>query len=182
MNIDLTHVIYMKYGYHALEAENEIIKRKIKEFQDENLMYWGYGGSACDPIKQVQPYLEHVNSIGKKAYLIMSFTKSKPTMEGDVSKEYSIDDIKWERFSKNIKVTGSKHAIVCGELKETNFDINLSNYSVAWGPSKGKNASDYIKGQSDKGCLIQSIQNDKQNMVKIKLLAEIIKPYAVKVR
>lgn len=179
---ELEHIVYMKFGYHALESENDIIVRKQKEFFNTGQMFWGYGGSICHPLNQVRPFLEWSKELNKKVHLVMSFTPSKPTMDGDSSNEYSTDGINWKKIPDKIKVTGSKYAIVCGELVETSFDLNLGDYNVALGPSKGKNASDYVKFRVDKGCLIKNTNNILTNHVKIRLVTEIVSPYAVKLR
>jgi hypothetical protein len=145
-------------------------------------MFWGYGGPTCNPLTQVLPFLELSKKLNKKVHLVMSFTPSKPTMEGYASKEFSTDGINWQKIPDKIKVTGSKHAIVCGELIETNFDLNLGDYNVALGDSKDKNASDYIGFRIDKGCLIKNANNVSPNIVKIELVTEILSPYAVKLR
>jgi hypothetical protein len=176
------HIVYMKFGYHAKKKVQDIIASKKKEFIDNGFMFWGYGGSACNPFTQVLPFLELSKKLNKKVHLVMAFTTSKPTMEGYASNEFSTDGINWQKIPDKIKVTGSKHAIVCGELIETDFDLNLGDYSVALGSNEGKNASAYIKGQSDKGCFVKNANNVSPNIVKIELVTEILSPYAVKLR
>ncbi len=183
MKENFDHIVFMKFGYHALENEDDIIKRKIKEFQKEKMLFWGYGGSICHPLNQVQPFLKWSHSIDKRVFLLMSFTPSKPQMDVTLAREYSVDGEVWNPIPKGIKVTGSKYALVCNELKEVDFDINLSNYKVAIGASKGKLASNYVKFRVDKGCFVKHLNEDKDNSnLNIRLMAEIISPYSVMVK
>lgn len=175
------NIVYMKYGYHAKEHEQDIVKRKKLEFQKSGKMFWGYGGVVCHPIKQVQPFAKKFNDV----FLAMSLTSSKPTMEGYLAKEYSIDGKIWKKIPNGIKVTGSKYALVCSSLVTVKRNIDLSQYNVAIGPSKNKLASEYIKFRIDKGCLINNNKlekGDDSTMVEIRLCAKIIHPYAVLLR
>jgi len=179
MNID--NIIFMKFGYHALENKNEIIERKQREYHESGKIFWGYGGTICHPIKQVQPFVKEMSDKGLKVFLAMTFTKSKPSMKNESSKSFSHNSVNWQDIPLGINVTGSKYAIVCSKLIECDYGIDLSQFSVALGPSKGKNANDYIKNRIDKGCLIKNRIDNKlpQNNVKIQLLAQVIAPYSV---
>jgi len=186
LNEDLEAIVFMKYGYHATEGATDIIARKKEEFKKAGVMFWGYGGSSCHPEKQVQQFVKDMHLKGKRVFLAMSFTKSKLDNDKNLFSQYSIDNVKWTKVPDNIKVTGSKHAIVCSKLFDCSININLNEYRIAVGPSKGDKASAYIKGQSDKGCLVKSdnelsYNNDiaEANNVQIKLLAEIVAPFAV---
>lgn len=186
LNENLDAIVFMKYGYHATEHKDKIIKRKKLEFKETGVMFWGYGGHACHPEKQVQQFVRDMHSIGKKVFLAMAFTKSKSDTDGKSSSQYSVDREKWTDVPQGIKVTGSKHAIVCSELFDCDITINLNDYKIAVGRSKGNEASNYIKGQSDKGCLIKSSDETSDikeviqpKNVRIKLLAEIVEPFAV---
>src|SRR5438552_4137076 len=52
----LNRFIFMKVGNHAGEDWDQILARKKKEFEQTGFIFWGYGGSACHPINQVQPF------------------------------------------------------------------------------------------------------------------------------
>ncbi len=174
----------MKFGYHAEEGEDSIIKRKQMEFENAGRIFWGYGGVICHPLKQVQPFVGNVNKRNLKAYLAMSFTPSKPLINGIKAEEYSIDGVNWDSLPKGIIVKGSKYAIVCSRLYTINEEINLYDYNIAIGQSEGKNAGDYIRYRVDKGCLTRNLdfQQRKSDIKEIKLYAEIIYPYAVFIR
>jgi len=186
LTIDLEAIVFMKLGYHAKQDKVSIIERKKLEFKKAGVMFWGYGGTACHPEMQVQQFVKDMHLQERKVFLAMSFTKSKPGMDNKSSLRYSVDKLNWNNVPDGIEVTGSKHAIICSELINCDINIDLNHYKVAIGASKGRKASDYIKGQSDKGCLANSNDDPsdpsqiiKSNVVKISLLAEIVEPYAV---
>jgi hypothetical protein len=176
----------MKFGYHAREGEDDIVKRKQLEFKNAGKIFWGYGGVICHPINQVQPFARKLSKKDINVFLTMSFTPSRPLMEGTIAKEYSIDGIKWDKLPNGITVKGSKFAIVCSDLINIKEKINLYKYNVAIGPSEGKNAGDYIKYRVDKGCLTKaantSLVENKSNIRDIELYAELVYPYAVLIR
>lgn len=180
MNHYLEAIVFMKFGYHALEVENDIIVRKQNEFLNSGKIFWGYGGTICHPLNQIQPFAKDMISKGKKTFLVMSFTKSKPSMSDQSSIMFSTNGIDWKNIPDGIKVTGSKYAIVCSNLTRCNIKINLNDYTVALGPSKGKIASDYIAFRVDKGCLIRSQNQSTVNQeTNIQLISEIVEPFAV---
>lgn len=180
LNQELSAIVFMKFGYHALENEKDIVCRKREEFKRGGKIFWGYGGTLCHPINQVRPFVIKMLSEGIKVYLAMSFTKSKPQMTGEECKMFSVDNKNWEDVPSGIKVTGSKYAIVCSQLQDCYIRLNLDSYQVAIGPSKGKVASQYIGFRVDKGCL-QKLDYDgiSHHEVSIQLVAEIVEPYAV---
>ncbi len=102
-----------------------------------------------------------------------------------VASQYSVDGITWLPIPDGIKVRGSRYAIILDELKEGDLDIDLSEYEVAYGPSRGKYAPDYIKGRVDKACLNMrsNISADQQSQRKnIRHYGNLKDPYAVFVR
>lgn len=178
--MELEAVIFMKFGYHAQENENDIIVRKQQEYINAQMIFWGYGGTLCHPLKQIQPFINDMHAKGKKVFLVMSFTKSRPSMESTASAMFSSNGADWAPIPVGIKVTGSKYAIICSNLQKCDFEINLNDYEVAIGPSKGKNASDYIVYRIDKGCLFKKTKdNSHGRKIRIQLMAEITAPFAV---
>jgi hypothetical protein len=175
------NIVFMKFGFHAQEHAHDIITRKKLEFQTSGLMFWGYNGTLCNPVKQVQPFVKSMNEQNSKVYLAMSYTRSKPANAGGiVASEYSIDNVIWSAIPDGIKVIGSKYAIVCSDLITTSEYINFCEYKIAIGHSEGTNANNYIRYQVDKGCMKKTNKNVIQaEMIKIELYAEIVYPYAV---
>ena len=72
----LEKVIIMKYGVHAGESISNIIERKLNELKSTGKFYWGYGGSLCHPISQVQPFLKEASENNDSVYLLLTPTKS----------------------------------------------------------------------------------------------------------
>ena len=67
------------------------------------------------------------------------------------------------------------------------FEVNLKEFEVGLGQSRGKLASEYIKGQNDKGCLIYNELDipppPEQRIIKqIGLVARVKEPFAVFLR
>ncbi len=100
--------------------------------------------------------------------------------------EYSDDGITWMQLPSGIVVTGSRYALVLGELKSEELKLPLHRYVVGHGKSAGHIASRYIQGRVDKGCLTialtPSVVGSKERVVNIAYTAEIIAPYAVLLR
>lgn len=173
--------VFMKVGNHAGETFEKIIERKNEEFRVAGKIFWGYGGTACHPINQVQPFVKHFEKDGS-VYLLMQEIDSKAEPLIAPAKQYSVDGINWQDIPEGISVTGSRYALVLDEIQTTDFEIDTNSYQIGAGPSAGKNATDYMKGHIDKACLIKSADNEKEaapKSKKIKLAAKLIEPYAV---
>ena len=175
----------MKIGVHASEPIEDIIKRKQDEYAATGMSFWGYGGSACNPIKQVQPFAKEYAEKGQQVFMLMHKMESKHFTE-TLAKEYSDDGLDWKPIPEDITVKGSRNAMVIGGLSEEEFDLNLRNLIVGVGPSRGKVGSDYIKGQNDKGVFVydeQTIESPNNKDTKhIDLIAPLMPPYAVFMR
>ena len=152
MSINLKNIVIMKYGVHAKENVHDIILRKKQEYQNCGLMFWGYNGVLCNPVTQIQPFLEENKLRGEETYLLLVRTYSDYNGEGYVGKEFSYDKSQWRKLPEGIKVIGSKYAVVCGELVECNIQLVLNDYEVAIGMSKNKPLHEYMRGRVDKAC------------------------------
>jgi len=170
----MNNIIFMKYGSHALENVDSIILRKQKEIENVGFCFWGYGGTLLHPLKQVLPFAND-----KYVYIFFMKTESEFLGEGTVYKYYSIDNIKYEKVPMGIKVTGSKKALVFNNLRKVDIRVNLCDYEIAIGPSKGKNLSDYMKGRVDKACAVLTEKSKGEKIVHIDYIAELVEPYAV---
>jgi hypothetical protein len=182
--MELPYIVFMKYGIHASEDIEKIIHRKIVEEQQAGMLFWGYGGTICNPASQIRPFLLGSGVLSENAHLVMARTNSKMLNTPAKSQEYSYNRRDWNSIPKGISVTGSKYAIVCKKLQRCNFELDLSQYCVPIGPSAGKPLSCYIMGRVDKGCGIKSADANHHNskIMNITLIAEIIEPYAVFLR
>lgn len=173
---NLENIIIMKCGTHASEKIEQIYSRKKQEEINIGYFYWGYGGTLCHPLNQVQPFCENK----EKVYLLLTPTISELNNEPNRSEKYSLDKIEWKNIDSAINVLGSKYAIVASKLQKCDFEIDLSDYEIAIGNSKGKKLGDYFKGRIDKACAIKTFKKDnKIQKVKIVMIAELRYPYSV---
>ncbi|MGE6323213.1 hypothetical protein ACQKEF_23640 [Pseudomonas oryzihabitans] len=180
-------VIFMKVGLHAAESMEDIIKRKQREFENAGRIFWGYGGGACHPRTMVQPFAKQAEANGQELLIIMQRMNSRHPAPPVLAQQYSNDGVDWEDIPKGIEVRGSRFALVLDELRLEEFDVNLTQFEVGYGRSRGKSAAAYIQGQSDKGCLIYHEDDipppPEEKLVKrIGLVARVLDPYAVFLR
>lgn len=181
MEMPCNNIIFMKYGVHASESIESIVKRKMEEIEQCKKMFWGYGGVLCHPLNQVQPFLKENVVRKEKTYLLLSKTDSELNNVPQIANIYSCDKTNWKPIPKGIKVLGSKYAIVCGSIEQCDFNLDLSSYIVSVGNSKGRMLSQYIHGRVDKACgrYNKDISNVESRIVNITLYAEIVYPYSV---
>lgn len=177
---DLNNIIIMKCGTHASEKIENIFKRKKLEESNNGYIYWGYGGTVCNPSSQVQPFCKNVD----KVYLLLTPTPSELYNDPKRSEEFSTDKLTWQPIEPGINVYGSRYALVIHNLQECDFEIDLYDYEIAIGDSKGKNLAEYLNGRVDKACAIKKENTSSNNSKKIKIvmIAELVNPYAVFVR
>jgi hypothetical protein len=178
--------LYMKVGTHAKEPLEDIIKRKTLEIEQAGYAMWGYGGNTCHPQTKVQPFARTYEQRGGVIYLCMEEMDSRHFAEQVRAEEWSVDGTEWHDIPPAISVLGSRYALVIKNLHKEEFDISLRDTKVAIGDCAGVPGSKYIKGRVDKGCLEvlapPSVDPHDDKPVHIKLVAEIIDPYAVLLR
>ncbi|NDV63358.1 hypothetical protein G0Q06_12910 [Puniceicoccales bacterium CK1056] len=182
----MNNILFMKVGEHASEPLDKIIERKQREYQTAGMTFWGYGGSACHPIRQVQAFAKRMEEIQEELYLFMNPVNSRHVRKNaPPATHYSVNGFDWLPVPDGIRVTGSKWALVLDEIEPCDLDIDLSSYSVGIGPSTGKVASAYMKGQTDKGCLTLagSTQTEFPPIIRnVGFRAKLLEPYAVSMR
>ncbi len=113
------------------------------------------------------------------------YSHHRPTRK--VATHFSNNGIDWSLIPDGIEVRGSRYAIILNEINEGDLDLDLSHYEVGYGPSRGKVASNYIKGRVDKACIekihgLDSGATTSADIKKITHLGKIVKPYAVLVK
>ncbi|HEV2491941.1 MAG TPA: hypothetical protein VG204_02590 [Terriglobia bacterium] len=180
-------ILYMKVGTHAQESLADIIARKTKEIEDAGFSFWGYGGNTCHPETMVQPFARCYEQRGGLIYLCMQPMESKHFAEPIRAEEFSVDGVSWEKIHPAINVRGSRYALAIKNLRVEEFDLPLAKTRVALGNSMGLDGSRYISGRVDKACLEVTEQTDpaaagSEPRVRIGLMAELVRPYAVYVR
>jgi hypothetical protein len=145
--------VVMKVGYHAAEDFSDIIDRKLQELRVNGRLFWGYGGSCCHPLRQVQPLAELASRDDEEVACIFTRTFSRPSVSAVSASRFSADGERWRPLPPGVDVRGSKFALVLTELVETQTGFDLSDYEVAVGPSAGRPAVAYMRGRIDKACL-----------------------------
>lgn len=172
----------MKVGLHAGESLEDILTRKRKEFDAAGMIFWGYGGGTCHPTKCVQPFAKIKINDGGDVYIVMERINSHHGPTEIIATEYSEDGLIWKPIPKGITVRGSRYAVVLDELEAGDLDLDLSNYKVAVGPSRGAVASKYIAGRVDKACITENAERPQDvipTVKKIEFYAKLKSPYAV---
>ncbi len=180
-------LLFMKVGSHAQESLDVILKRKNDEIAATGRAMWGYGGNTCHPRTMVQPFAEEQAERGNPIYLCMEEMESSHWADPDIAAEYSADGITWHEIEDDIKVKGSRFALVINKLHRENFQLHLDQTRVAIGLNKGRIGSRYISGRVDKACLEVTDARELSNSpdrkeVRIDLVAELLPPYAVFLR
>ena len=177
--------VFMKVGNHAGETFEEILARKHEELVRAGMIFWGYGGSACHPLHQVQPFVRiHIKKHGS-IYLLMEPVDSRADPDLVPATEYSADGVTWNPIPDGINVTGSRYALVLDEIQPGDLQIQPGDYEVGIGPSRGKSSSAYIQGRVDKACLVRSALDtppQPSDPRHAKYLAKLKDPFSVLVR
>jgi hypothetical protein len=178
--------VYMKVGSHAGEDFDSILERKNRELELAGRIFWGYGGTACHPLMQVQPFARLYAREQGHIYLLMEPIDSKANPDIEPAKEFSADGAVWQPLPSGIRVTGSRYALVLGAIQPTDLEVQMDQYVVGIGHSRGKRAVDYLQGRIDKGCLLRSTEavpvSTPSVRRRLKLSAALIEPFAVLLR
>ena len=179
--------IFMKVGDYGSECLDGILDRKNCELKgSEKMIFWGYGGTVLNPETQVQPFVKRWIKKQKYIEVLMSRTKSNPHQSDYLYTEhrkekYSEDKEKDKKNWRTVPLeitTDSKYALVLDKIKPCHFHLDLQDFKVGFGRSKGTNAAEYIKGHVDKGCLVKT-KSRKWGQTCITYRARLIDPYAV---
>lgn len=179
--------IFMRVGSHAGESFEDILERKQRELREAGMIFWGYGGPTLHPIRQVQPFAKLWVQREGSVQILMQPIDSRADPDILPANEFSVDGIKWEPLPSGVVVTGSRYAVVLDEIKPGQLDLDLAEFEVGIGPSRGRNAALYMRGRVDKGCLVatQSATGDgdvHQGPITIGFQARVLDPYAVMLR
>ena len=179
--------IFMRVGSHAGEGFEDILERKRRELNDAGMIFWGYGGTTLHPVTQVQPFAKLWVQRHGSIQILMQPIESRADPDILPANEFSVDGIKWEPLPSGVKVTGSRYAIVLDEIKPGQLDLDLREFEVGIGPSRGRNAAQYLRGRVDKGCLVAArSESDESGVQKgpisIGYEASLKEPYAVMLR
>ena len=180
-------LIFMRVGNHAGETFESILARKKREYEEAGKIFWGYGGTTLHPTKHVQPFAKMWVEKKGSIRIVMQPIDSKANPDVLPANEYSVDGVNWEPIPAGIEVTGSKYAIVLDEILPGQLDLNLGDFQVGIGPSKGKSAAQYVRGRVDKGCFVSGRSDEDDPIIQSELVsigyqARLLDPYAVMLR
>lgn len=186
--------IFMKVGPYGKECFEDILDRKNCELKgSEKMIFWGYGGAVLNPKTQVQPFVEEWKKEGLGSIeVLMSRTTSNPKKGSNYlgtenckekySTDKKADEKDWKKIPSEI-CTDSEHALVLDEIRPCHFHLDLQKFKVgARNSSKyGESAADYIKDQTDKGCLVKAGARFPGDAVEVCITyrAYLKHPYAV---
>jgi hypothetical protein len=173
----------MKVGNHAGESFEQILERKNGEYRKTGRIFWGYGGTSCHPLTQVQPFVRNAMEQYGAVYLLMEPIDSKANPDLLPATEYSEDGVEWRPIPKGIEVTGSRYALVLDEIVPGALELPADDFVVGIGPSRGKRATDYLQGRIDKACLTYAgppvACRSKAVQKAVQFSAKLLQPYAV---
>lgn len=176
-------IFYMKVGTHAHETIDTIVERKRAEIRDGGYAFWGYGGNTCHPTVIVQPFCRGILAAGGRLHLLLEIVESDYFGEPLDALEFSIDGTEWRPTPEQIRVRGSRHALVVTELEAARLQFDMQRTRVAIGPSEGRPGSAYVQGRVDKACLAATSEPaGPANSRAISWRATIVDPYAVLLR
>ena len=167
----------MKVGVHLGEPLEAIVERKLAEERAARVAYWGYGGSVCHPITQVQPFAE----LGSSVAVLMIRTSSDFLGDSTPAVGASVDGGSWEPIPPGVTTSG-RYALVLRSLRKVTEEVDLGAYEVAIGPKEGRPLASYLRGRVDKACArVASIPRSPDRLAVV-LRAELVAPYAVVLR
>jgi hypothetical protein len=169
-----SRVIVMKVGVHLGEPWEAIVARKLAEERAAGVAYWGYGGSVCHPLTQVQPFAEQISAVA----VLMIRTSSDFLGNSTPAVAASVDGRSWEPIPAGVTTSG-RYALVLRSLRETSEEIDLGAYEVAIGPKEGTPLGSYLRGRVDKACARLASMPRGSDRLPVVLRADLVAPYAV---
>jgi len=176
------YIIYMKAGPYCGYSLEEIEKIKHNEDKLYGKFYWGYGGVFCHP-KRVLEFVGRAAKEGENVLVFFSVTKSKFNSPIPRCHYQSADKNKWRLLPSKVILVGNQYSLVGTNLRQTNFSINLFDYSATLGDRSGKCLGDYVKYRVDKSTAILKNEKSKQiRSVDISYVCELVSPYCVYVK
>ena len=181
--------LYMKVGPHGPESLDEILVRKAREYEATGRIFWGYGGSVLHPRTQVWPFAEKWTARQGSLYVLME-RLPKPRRNHipntSTATHYSADGDEYVKLPAGVR-TGTAFALVLGEIIRVDREIDLRDFRVGAGDSKGKNAAEYVRWHVDKGCFVAATDEPPPDHLpstpaSITYMAEVVPPYCVFLR
>jgi hypothetical protein len=172
--------VIMKAGPHAGEALDAIIARKQQETASAGWCLWGYGGSACHPLTQVQPHAK--SALPSQVTVVFIQTASTPADNSSAACEYSADAREWMLVPEGHRVTGSKVGTRPARTRPHAPADRSRRVPGRCSPSAGKNLAAYLRGRCDKACAIPAGTPEPVTNALVIATAELAPPYSVFLR
>ncbi len=172
-------IVFMKVGVHGREPLQAIFERKAKEETAAGVIFWGYGGTLCHPTRQIRPFAERCKASGLSISVVMVATPSKFNTDPTVANAFSEDGANPRPIPRGVEIKSSRYALIMGDLRPNEMELDLSSYVVAVGPSEGRRLSEYIRGHVDKGCAIQATPVPPRTPIRVAFTAVLVPPFAV---
>lgn len=174
------YAIVMKVGVHAGESWEAIVDRKRAEEAAAGATFWGYGGTVCHPLTQVQPF---ARSAAEPVSVLMIRTSSDFLGEPRPASAISVDGIVWEPVPHGVRITGSRYALALRGLRWCDDELDLGPYEVAVGSMAGTPLREYLRSRVDKACarLAPGFSHPAWQVALV-LRAELVAPFAVLLR
>ncbi len=182
-SIESPYVLFMKVGCHAREGIDEIYRRKALEEAENGVFYWGYGGTLCHPSQQVHRLARLALANNELPLVAMIPTESKFVGSNSIASELSVDRHSWLEIPPEVAIYGSRYALVCTDLRRVDIEIDLSQYMIAVGPSRGTLLSRYMCYRVDKACALKTDdESRREKMASVGYTARLVSPFAVFLR
>ena len=171
--------VFMKAGVHDGEAWESIVRRKLNEERDYGVAYWGYRGTVCHPLTQVQPFAGEADD--EQVAVFMIPTQSAFSAPWVAAVEESNDRVTWSPIRAGIKTTGD-YALLLRSLEVPRDCVDLGLYKVAVGKHAGTPLPEYFRGRVDKACGRLAPSPGRADVRPVALRAELVSPFAVFIR
>jgi hypothetical protein len=172
-----TRLIVMKVGVHLGEPWEAILARKLAEEQAAGVAYWGYGGSVCHPLTQVQPFAREAGPVT----VLLVRTASDFWGTSVWATAASGDGRSWAPLPHGVRTSG-RYALVLRSLQATREALDLGAYAVAIGSKAGTPLPRYLRGRVDKACARLAAVPGEAHPLWAVARAELVAPYAVLLR
>ncbi len=187
------HILLMKVGPYCNYDLESIIRIKLQEEKMVGKFFWGFGGVFCRP-HSIQAFVSHASTEDSVPYVLFVETKSAYTTSNQGKfNEFSTDKATWHPLPKGVTLVGNSQkphfAVVCNELAQVNFEIDLSQYIAFKGgvPDPNSLLKRYFRYRVDKACgylfpSAVSFHKESSHWIKVNYLAKLVAPYGVFIR
>lgn len=163
----------MKIGPFCGFSLDEIIDIKTKEQESIGRFYLGYSGVFCHP-RRVSEFVKLAKSEGEKVMVLFTTTPSNFHSPIEKLAQYSLDGENWSALPEEVLLVGSKFSIVAKDMKQVDFDIDLSKYQSMLGTEAGKTLDQYLRFRCDKACAVYNPHElPEGKKAKIKYMCEL---------